>query len=109
MPITQPREWFERELPTAVQADPKKIEGFNGTLLFTINGDQGGTWTLDIRNQQLNVKAEAVPTPDISITMKDADFVNFINKKLSGQMAFMTGKLKVKGNMQLAMKLNGLI
>ncbi len=109
MPISQPREWFERELPTAVQTDPKKIEGFNGTLLFTINGDQGGTWTLDIRNQQLNVKAEAVPSPDISITMKDADFVNFVNKKLSGQMAFMTGKLKVKGNMQLAMKLNGLI
>ena len=48
-------------------------------------------------------------TVDITITMKDADFVNFINKKLSGQMAFMTGKLKVKGNMQLAMKLNGLI
>ena len=109
MPITEPREWFERELPSAVQADPKKIEGFDGTLLFTINGDHGGTWTLDIHNQQLNIKAEAAPSPDISITMKDGDFVNFINKKLSGQMAFMTGKLKVKGNMQLAMKLNGLL
>ncbi len=109
MPITQPREWFERELPAKVQSEPKVIEGFNGTLLFTINGDQGGTWTVDIHNQQLNIKGEAVPNPDITITMKDGDFVNFINKKLSGQMAFMTGKLKVKGNMQLAMKLNGLI
>ena len=109
MPINEPREWFERELPAAVQADPKKIEGFDGTLLFNIAGDKGGAWTLDIRNQQLSIKAEAVPTPDISITMKEGDFVNFINKKLSGQMAFMTGKLKVKGNMQLAMKLNGLL
>jgi putative sterol carrier protein len=109
MPITEPREWFEQELPTSVQVDPKKIESFNGTLLFNINGDKGGSWTVDIHNQQLNVKAEAIATPDITITMKDGDFVNFINKKLSGQMAFMTGKLKVKGNMQLAMKLNGLI
>ncbi|MBI4514315.1 MAG: SCP2 sterol-binding domain-containing protein [Deltaproteobacteria bacterium] len=109
MPITQPREWFETELPAAVQADPKKIENFTGTLLFQINGDQGGTWTLDIRDQKMNIKAEAAATPDITVTMKDADFVNFINKKLSGQMAFMTGKLKVKGNMQLAMKLNGLL
>ena len=41
--------------------------------------------------------------------MKGGDFVNFINGKLNPQMAFMTGKLKVKGNMQLAMKLNKLL
>jgi len=109
MAVTQPREWFETELPAAVQADPKKIEGFTGTLLFNITGDQGGTWTLDIRDQKLEVKAEAVPNPDITVTMKDTDFVNFVNKKLSGQMAFMTGKLKVKGNMQLALKLRNLL
>ncbi|MFQ5666829.1 MAG: SCP2 sterol-binding domain-containing protein [Candidatus Binatia bacterium] len=109
MPISQPSEWFERELPATVKAEPKKIEDFNGTLLFTINGERGGSWTVDIHNQQLQVKGEAVEKPDITITMKDGDFVDFINKKLAGQMAFMTGKLKVKGNMQLAMKLQGLI
>lgn len=109
MAINEPREWFERELPATAQADPKKIEAFEGTLLFTINGDKGGSWTVDIHNKQLNVKEEAAASPDITITMKDGDFVDFINKKLSGQMAFMTGKLKVKGNMQLAMKLQGLI
>jgi putative sterol carrier protein len=109
MPISEPREWFERDLPASVEADPKKIENFNGTLLFTINGDRGGTWTLDIHEKQLNIKPEAIANPDIVITMKDGDFVDFINKKLNGQMAFMTGKLKVKGNMQLAMKLQGLI
>ncbi len=109
MPINEPKEWFESELPAAVQADPNKIKDFNGTLMFTINGDRGGTWTVDIHNQQLNIKAEAIEKPDIAITMKDGDFVDFINKKLAGQMAFMTGKLKVKGNMQLAMKLQGLL
>lgn len=109
MPISEPREWFERDLPAAVEAEPKKIEGFNGTLLFTINGDRGGTWTVDIHDQKMAIAEEAGANPDITITMKDGDFVDFINKKLNGQMAFMTGKLKVKGNMQLAMKLQGLI
>lgn len=108
MVITEPREWFE-QLPASVEANPKKIEGFEGIMLFNINGDRGGSWTLDIHNRTLAVRAEVPPTPDITVTMKEGDFVNFINKKLSGQMAFMTGKLKVKGNMSLAMKLKDLI
>lgn len=109
MPINEPKEWFESELPKTAEADPKKIEGFEGTLVFVINGEQGGTWTLDIHDKKLQVKHEAAANPDITVTMKDADFVAFINKKLNGQMAFMTGKLKVKGNMALAMKLQNLI
>lgn len=109
MAIQEPKEWFNTQLASSVQADPKKIETFNGSLLFVINGDKGGSWTVDIRDKKLDVKAEAVANPDITITMKDSDFVDFINKKLSGQMAFMTGKLKVKGNMGLAMKLQGLL
>lgn len=109
MAITEPREWFDKELPETVKANPGKIEGFEGTLLFTITGDKGGNWTVDIRNKELKVTQEQAANPDITITMKDSDFVDFINKKLSGQMAFMTGKLKFKGNMQLAMKLQGLL
>jgi putative sterol carrier protein len=109
MAIEQPRDWFEKDLPQKVKDDPNKVEGFNGVLTFQINGDQGGTWTLEIRDKVLNVKAGPHEKPDILVTMKDMDFVNFINGKLNGQMAFMTGKLKVKGNMQLAMKLQKLI
>lgn len=109
MPISQPKEWFETELPKTAETDPKRVEGFNGTLVFVINGERGGSWTVDIHDKKLKVTAEAAASPDITVTMKDGDFVDFINKKLNGQMAFMTGKLKVKGNMALAMKLQNLI
>ena len=109
MAIEQPKDWFEKELPEKVKDDPNKVEGFDGVLSFQITGDQGGNWNVEIRDKVLNVSEGTHEKPDIQVTMKDADFVNFINGKLNGQMAFMTGKLKVKGNMQLAMKLNKLI
>ena len=41
--------------------------------------------------------------------MTAGDFVDMMNGKLNGQMAFMTGKLKVAGDMGLAMKLQTLL
>jgi putative sterol carrier protein len=43
--------------------------------------------------------------PNISITMSVADFLDMINGELNPQMAFMGGKLKIKGDMSLAMKM----
>ena len=44
-----------------------------------------------------------------TIEMKDGDFVDIVTGKLNGQMAFMTGKLKIKGDMGLAMKLQKIL
>jgi putative sterol carrier protein len=109
MAIEQPKDWFEKELPEKVKDDPSVVEGFDGILNFSISGDGGGDWAVEIRDKVLNVSEGGHEKPDIQVTMKGPDFVNFINGKLNGQMAFMTGKLKVKGNMQLAMKLNKLV
>jgi putative sterol carrier protein len=44
-------------------------------------------------------------SPNITISIGDENFVKLISGRLDGTMAFMTGKLKVKGDMGLAMKL----
>ena len=41
--------------------------------------------------------------------MTDSDFIDMVEGKLNGQMAFMTGKLKIKGDMSLAMKLGNVL
>ena len=40
--------------------------------------------------------------------MKENDFVDLMTGKLNGQSAFMSGKMKIKGNMGAAMKLGKL-
>ena len=42
---------------------------------------------------------------DVTLTMADEDLVDMMTGKLNPQKAFFKGKLKIKGNMGLAMKL----
>jgi putative sterol carrier protein len=47
----------------------------------------------------------AAPSPDLTITMEDADFVDMMTGKLNGMQAFMTGKLQIDGDLMLAQKM----
>jgi putative sterol carrier protein len=61
-----------------------------------------------VANEAIDVKLGKHASPNITITMKESDYLDMINGKLNGQMAFMTGKLKIAGDMGLALKLQGL-
>ncbi|MCL4692852.1 MAG: SCP2 sterol-binding domain-containing protein, partial [Candidatus Hydrogenedentes bacterium] len=43
--------------------------------------------------------------PSITLTASDEDWMKIVSGQLSGQTAFLTGKLKIKGDVSLAMKL----
>ena len=47
-------------------------------------------------------------SPNMTLTMTAKDYVDMIMGKLNGQMAFMSGKLKIAGDMGLAMKMQTL-
>lgn len=61
-----------------------------------------------VANEQIDVQTGKHASPNITITMKESDYLDMINGKLNGQMAFMTGKLKIAGDMGLALKLQSL-
>ena len=61
-----------------------------------------------VANEAIDVKHGKHVSPNITISMKESDYLDMINGKLNGQMAFMTGKLKIAGDMGLALKLQSL-
>ena len=61
-----------------------------------------------ITNEAIDVQSGKHDKPNITLTMKEGDYLDMINGKLNGQMAFMTGKLKIAGDMGLALKLQSL-
>ena len=59
-------------------------------------------------NESIEVQAGTHASPSITITMKESDYLDMVNGKLNGQMAFMSGKLKIAGDMGLALRLQNL-
>lgn len=94
---------------------PSKLEGnegarsANAVYVFDIEGDTGGTWTVDLTKDADFVTEGAVDDPQCTITMKESDFVSLWEGNLPGPQAFMMGKLKIKGDMGLAMKLQNFL
>ncbi len=99
------RETFDA-MPTKFRAD--KAVGVNATIQYDISGDQGGTWHAVIKDGTCAVNSGPAANPNLTLAMSAQDWIDMVGGKLSGQMAFMSGKLKLKGDMGLAMKIGGI-
>ena len=78
------------------------------TYNFDISGPGGGEWALDIKNGKCELKTGVVSNPSVTISISDQDWLAIHKGKLNSQMAFMMGKLRVSGDMGLAMKLQSM-
>jgi len=83
------------------------LKGTVGAIYkFVLDGDGGGTWLLDLKSALTVTKGDGVAA--CTVTMTAADFVDLFEGRASGQALFFTGKLKVDGDMGLALKLETL-
>ena len=87
---------------------PSKASGMNATIQYDITGDQGGTWNAVIKDGACTVTPGAAATPNLTLQIAAQDWLDMLSGKQSGQMLFMSGKLKIKGDMGLAMKLGSM-
>ena len=88
--------------------DPEKIKGIDATYQWDITGDGGGKWFAKFSEGGAEVGEGEAESPNITITVSAENWMDIVNGKLNGQMAFLTGKLKIQGDMSLAMKLQSL-
>jgi len=94
------------EIDSRLKNDPAKIGSLNATYAFDLDGEN---YHITLKDGAGEAGTGAPTDPNITITMKPEDFVDLATGKLDGTMAFMSGKLKIKGDMGLAMKLQGLL
>jgi len=87
------------------QSQIKKANGIF-ELQVTNGASETVTWTIDLKKTGTVFKGKANPKADVTIILSDDTLVDLASGKLNGQKAYMTGKLKTKGNIMLATKLD---
>jgi putative sterol carrier protein len=97
---------FMSQIPSALR--PDKASGVNAVIAFHLTGEQGGDWTITIRDQQCTVEKKVAVNPRMTLTATSKDCMDVLTGKLDGMRAFMQGKLRVSGDTGLAMKMTSL-
>lgn len=100
---------FTKNLPEKIAADPDAARTVNAVFLFKINGDDGGTWTLDLKGDDVGVKDGEVGTPDCTLELSADDWKSISDNPSSAMALYFQGKLKVSGNAMLATKLQQIL
>jgi len=96
------QEFFE-SLPS--RADVTKTAGMNNSYAFDIEG--AGQWTVKVTDGAVTV-GEGLEDADATISTSQEVFEKIIAGEQNPTSAYMTGKLKLKGDMGAAMKLQKL-
>jgi putative sterol carrier protein len=96
------REFFEG---LERRVDQAKTAGMTNSYVFDIDG--AGTWTVVVDDGKVTV-TEGPGEADATISASEETFQKIANNELNATTAYMTGKLKIKGDMGAAMKLQKL-
>jgi putative sterol carrier protein len=87
---------------------PDKASGTNAVVQYDVSGEGGGTWHAVIKDGACTVNQGPATNPNLTLQIGSQEWLDMLSGKQSGQMLFMSGKLKVKGDMGLAMKLGSM-
>ncbi len=93
----------------AKNIDPAKTEDVNATIQFDLSGENGGLYWLRVENGQTQSGQGQAEKPNLTLKAAADDWMAVSKGELNPMQAFMSGKLKIQGDMGLAMKLQSLI
>lgn len=101
-----PQQIFD-QMPNALV--PEKAGSTKAMIQFDLSGAEGGKWWVKIHDGQAESgQGDAPETPSLTLMADAADYVKISLGQLDGTAAFMQGKLKIKGDMGLAIKMASL-
>lgn len=97
------------QLAEKMNHQPDGINGINTTYQFDLNGTEDGLYQVVIRDGHVKFYDGAIEEPNCSLQLSDQNLLKLIAGDLNPTMAYMTGKLKIKGELSLALKLQSIL
>lgn len=95
-----------QEMDSSLKRNPNLVDGVQATYQFHIDGED---YRLVFDGENSFAESGSDDQADCTILMNTEDFVKMVEGNLNGTQAFMSGRLKIKGNMGLALKLQDIL
>ena len=99
------RQFFEA-LPA--RFSPTSSEGVTAVYQFNLSGEHGGHYQLHIADRTCRVVPGVHPSPDVTLSMAGEDCLAVLEGRLNGVSAYLNGRLRMDGDLGLAMRLASL-
>jgi putative sterol carrier protein len=84
---------------------PAKAKGVHARYQWDLSGSNGGQWWIDVNDGTCKMGKGKIPNPNVTFIAKSKDWVAICHDQLSGTWAYLTGRLKVRGDQAVARKL----
>ena len=85
--------------------DAEKAKGVRARYQFTFTGQNGGDWWIEVNDGKFKMGRGKIENPDVTMLASDKDWVALSEGTLNGTWAFLSGRLKIRGDRDVARKL----
>jgi putative sterol carrier protein len=86
--------------------DPERLAGVDASYLFDVAGE--GRWLVEVRDASVVVTENPTADADVTFSLSSETFAKLVARKQNPMLAYMTGKLKISGDLGVAMRLRDL-
>ena len=101
-PTSTPQQVFD-DMRQSFRADVAK--GVHARYQWQLSGPAGGEWWIEVNDGTFRMGRGKIDNPSVTFILKDRDWVALSNGTLGGTWAYLTGRLKIRGDRELAKKL----
>jgi putative sterol carrier protein len=99
------RNVIEKKIADKLKNNPEQAESIGEKVAVILTGHDGGRWVLDCSKNPATVEEDNKTKVQTTITMSSENLVKLSKGEMNGVSAFMFGKIKVDGDLGIAVKL----